>query len=272
MIELPEAQVLADQINASLTGKTITSVIAAFSPHKFAWYHGDPEMYERLLVGKVIDSARPYGGLVEIRAENARLVFGDGVTLTYLEPGSNLSRHQLFLGFADGSALYAQVQMYGGLWAFREGDFANPYYQVAQEKVSPLSDSFSWQYFSSLTAEGAKGSVKAFLATQQRIPGLGNGVLQDILFRARLHPKRKVAALTSPELRGLYDSVRATLKEMREQGGRDTEKDLFGRPGGYRTIMSKNNLGAPCPNCGAEIKKEAYLGGSVYYCSQCQTI
>lgn|GEM_PF-2077218 len=36
---------------------------------------------------------------------------------------------------------------------------------------------------------------KAFLATEQRIPGLGNGVLQDILWTARIHPKLHKCAL-----------------------------------------------------------------------------
>jgi len=39
-------------------------------------------------------------------------------------------------------------------------------------------------------------SIKFLLATEQRIPGLGNGVLQDILFKAKIHPKRKVADLS----------------------------------------------------------------------------
>ena len=42
MIELPEATTLAQQINHSLVGKTVSSTIAAQSPHKFAWYNGDP--------------------------------------------------------------------------------------------------------------------------------------------------------------------------------------------------------------------------------------
>jgi len=29
-------------------------------------------------------------------------------------------------------------------------------------------------------------------------------------------------------------------------------------------------VGRPCPACGALIKKEAYMGGTVYYCESCQ--
>ena len=158
----------------------------------------------------------------------------------------------------------------GGLWAFRDGDFANPYYHIAREKPSPLAEEFSLHYFQSLARGAGKVSAKAFLATEQRVPGLGNGVLQDILYNARIHPKRKLDTLSEAEYEGLYKSVRATLRQMAEQGGRDTEKDLYGQAGGYPTIMSKKNIANPCPSCGGTIKKEAYLGGSVYYCPSCQ--
>ena len=57
---------------------------------------------------------------------------------------------------------------------------------------------------------------------------------------------------------------------MVERGGRDTERDLFGKTGGYQTQMSKNTVGKPCLRCGETIVKEAYMGGSVYYCPHCQ--
>lgn len=87
-------------------------------------------------------------------------------------------------------------------------------------------------------------SAKAFLATEQRFPGIGNGTLQDILFAARIHPKRKIASLTEDERERLAACTASVLGEMTRLGGRDTEKDLFGNPGGYQTRMSKRTLAA----------------------------
>ena len=113
---------------------------------------------------------------------------------------------------------------------------------------------------------------KAFLATEQRIPGLGNGVLQDILFRAGVHPRRRMNTLSVSQVDTLFDAVKTTLAEMTRLGGRDTEKDLFGNPGRYRTLLSRNTVEKPCPVCGAPIEKAAYLGGTVYYCPACQPL
>jgi len=114
--------------------------------------------------------------------------------------------------------------------------------------------------------------MKALLATEQRIPGLGNGVLQDILFNSGIHPKRKKSTLSDFEKAELFHSLKTTLNRMTEKGGRDTEKDLFGQNGRYKTTLSKNTVNQPCPNCGATIVKEAYMGGAVYYCPVCQKL
>ncbi len=274
MIELPEAAVLARQCNETIRGKTVKNVIAAGSPHKFAWYMGDPRYYADLLTGKTIDGAASHGGQVEIAAGDVRMAFSDGVNLRYVELSQKPPcKHQLLLEFEDGSRLVASVQMYGGLLAFVEGKNDNRYYLMAKEKPAPLSDAFDEAYFNTLFGEDTgRLSLKAFLATEQRIPGLGNGVLQDILFNARVHPKKRVESMAADDRRFLFDAIRTTLAEMVARGGRDTETDLLGSPGGYLTTLSKNTVGQPCAVCHTPIRKEAYMGGSIYYCAVCQRL
>jgi formamidopyrimidine-DNA glycosylase len=273
MIELPESQNLARQINEILPGRQIQTVTANQSPHKFAWFTGDPQRYHSLLAGKKIISAAAYGGMVEIQVDDVRLVFCDGTNVRYLAPGDDLpKKHQLHVAFDDRSALVCSVQMYGALWALGAGQ-TEGYNECARSKPNPLSDDFDQSYFQSLYSEpDGKLSTKAYLATKQRIPGLGNGVLQDILFNARVHPKRKMNTLSEQEFASLYRSVKHTLFEMSANGGRDTEKDLFGNSGSYQTILSAKTAGKPCPVCGGEICREAYLGGNIYFCSGCQKL
>ena len=275
MIEIPEATTLARQIREDLAGRRVVTVTAGAAPHKFAWYHGDPAGYAPLLEGDTVVSAAAHGGMVEVHTQRALLLFHDGVNLR-LHPaaGPVPGKHQLLLTFEDDSALSASVQMYGGLYAWdRRETFDNPYYRTALEKPSPLEpEQFTQDYFMQLLAspDVQKLSAKAALATEQRIPGLGNGVLQDILWQARLSPRRKISTLTEEDAQALYTSLTGTLSEMSRLRGRDTEKDLHGIPGGYRSVMSAKNAGAPCPACGRAIVKEAYMGGSVYTCPNCQ--
>lgn len=274
MIEMPEAHVLAQQLAATVMGTTLASVVAGQSPHRFAFFTGDPASYPALLTGRTVTEAVAHGGLVELGFGDRRLLFGDGVNVRYHDAGTRPSdRHQLLLVFTDGSALTATVSMYGQLSCIT-GDFDNPYYRAARDKPSPLGDRFDAAYFDRLLSEpGArKLSFKAFLATEQRIPGLGNGVLQDILWTSRLHPRGKVATLDADARHRLFTTVTGLLRTMTQAGGRDTESDLFGRPGRYPTVMSRRHLGEPCPRCGDPIVKQAYLGGSVYLCEGCQRL
>ncbi len=275
MIELPEAVSLSKQLNETIKGKKIVRTITNFSPHKFAWYFGDPKGYDALLRGKTIGITKARGGLVEVQVGGVNLLFGDGVILRFHDKDEKRPpKHQLLLEFADGTAISASVQMYGGLWCYKEGEYHNKYYDITGEKPSPLSDEFDWSYFDKLinSTDVQKLSAKAFLATEQRIPGLGNGVLQDILYNAKIHPKQKIEKLSDAERKRLFQSIKSTLKEMSEKGGRDTTLDIFGNPGGYKTKLSQNTMSKPCQVCGGKIFKQPYMGGSIYFCSGCQKI
>ncbi|MCL2483372.1 MAG: hypothetical protein FWF43_08190 [Propionibacteriaceae bacterium] len=272
MIEIPEAQTLAAQLRQTLTGKRIIDVVAAASPHGFAWYFGDPAGYADLLRGRIVTGAAAYGGRPEMWAEDIRICFGDGVNLRFFAPADKRpGKHQLFVTFDDESAICATVQMYGGMWAFPDGLNDDPYYLVSKEKPSVLTDEFDRAYFLSLLdPKTARMSAKAFLATQQRIPGLGNGVFQDIAWRAGIHPKRKMNTLSQEELDNLYSAVKSGIAEMAAGGGRSTENDLFGNPGGYQVVMSRRTENTACPRCGTTIRRMSYLGGNVYVCDTCQ--
>ena len=273
MLEIPEVIVLANQLNETVKGKKIQNAIANSSAHKFTWYYGDPESYPQKLIGKTIGESSAFGGRLDIKAKDVLLNFGDGVNLRYHETHDTIpKKHQLLIAFEDGSFLSATVAMYGGILCCRPDEIKDDtYYKAAKDSVSPLSDQFDTAYYNALFSDKTlKLSAKAFLATEQRIPGLGNGVLQDILLNAKIHPKKKMNTFTETQLIDLFGSIKNTLSEMLAKGGRDTEKDLFGNSGGYRTKLSKNTALSLCPNCGGTIIKENYLGGSIYYCDRCQ--
>lgn len=273
MIELPESYTLAKQFTKALQGKVVRSVVAGASLHRFAWYFGDESLYDAKLRQKTVGQTKAYGGHVEMELEEMRLDFSEGINFMLLQPKEKRPpKHQLLVEFEDGTALLCRVQMYGGLCAFLDGENENPYYLVGKQTPSPLTPEFDETYFSHLlsSCDQDKLSCKAFLATDQRIPGLGNGVAQDILLYAKLNPRRKINTLSNSEKEALFGSIKQTLRQMADFGGRDTEKDLFQNPGGYKTALSKNNKLMVCPVCGSDVRKETFLGGSIYYCTVCQ--
>jgi len=271
MLEIPESKTVSLQVNEVLTGKRIIQVYHAASSPKFAWYNGDPAEYHPLLAGRQVLSARGHGMFVDIFFDhNTFITVSDGVNMRYY-PSSEACppKYQLLVEFDNGACVVFTVAMYGGIWAYR-GLWDNSYHQRSLVSISPLDDAFNERFFEKMFKNTKDMSMKAFLATEQRIPGLGNGVLQDILFHAGIHPKRKKSTLKDFEKQKLFYCMKTTLLQMTDYGGRNTEKDLMGQYGGYKTILSKKTLNKPCPNCGGVIVKEAYMGGAVYYCPNCQ--
>ncbi|MCL2787584.1 MAG: hypothetical protein FWD59_03705 [Micrococcales bacterium] len=276
MLEIPEAVTVARQAHEAWAGRTITSAEAGRSPHGFAFYTGDaPEWYAGALAGQRLESVRPHAGYVVFTFEDWRLALSDGARLRRLDRGTpRPPKHQLLIEFDDGTALVCTVQMYACLALLGEGEGEdNIYFQGALRSISPLTSAFTLDHLRGL-AEAAKPSLsaKGLLATEQRIPGLGNGCLHDILFAAGIHPQRRIDTLGDDDLETLHSAIVRTLTEMTEAGGRDTERDLHDKPGGYRTVLSAKTRDLPCPRCAGSITRKPYLGGHIYFCPTCQPL
>jgi len=275
MFELPEFVTLAEQINHTLCGLVIDRGQLGNSPGKFVWYNRSPEEFESLTAGKVIGKARSRGKWLFIPLEPGFiLLVGEcGGKFLYHPAGSALpKKYHLYLTFRDGSFLTATTQMWGAYELYETGKEMERQY-VKGMRVTPLEPEFSLDYFEALIDElvaGKKRSVKSLLTQDQLIPGLGNAIAQDILFRARLHPRCSLADLNQTQRQTLFDAILSTVQDVIEGGGRYDEFDLYNQRGGYIRVMDRNAVGQPCPECGGEIVKISYLGGACYLCPACQ--
>jgi Formamidopyrimidine-DNA glycosylase len=274
MIELPEAINLGKQINDNLKGKIVSNVFVTDNPSKMLFLNGSLDDYRNILTGRKIITGRGAGMFVDIVLDgDITLTVCDGIIMKYGDSMSALpDKYQVLLTFKDNTFLSFNIAMYGGIQPFK-GTFDNPYHEKSFNTISPLEDDFNEEYFENLISRETKNiSVKALVATEQRIPGIGNGCLQDILFNAGINPKRKIKTLSDKNKIALFKAIKATLKEMTEAGGRDAQTDIFGNKGGYKTLLSSKTAKSPCPRCGDTIVKENYMGGSVYYCPTCQPL
>jgi len=275
VFELPECVTLARQMERVLRGKTIERGQLGNTPHKFVWYNRGPAEFERLTKGKTVGAVAARGRWIFVPLEPGYvLVLGEcGGRVLYHQPGAGLpARYHLLLEFEDKSALSATTQMWGAMELFEQGRERERKY-IKGMRPTPVDKEFTFRYFSGLVDEllaGEKRTVKGLLTQEQSIPGLGNSVAQDIMFRAGLDPHRSIAGLSPAQRQALYDAIVKTVREVAARGGRSDELDLFGKPGGYERVMSAKTVGKPCPRCGAKIQKSAFLGGTCYFCPKCQ--
>ena len=276
MMEFPEAVVIARQFQTELEGRRIVSANAGNAAHKFAFYQPSREEIGGLLADKAVGAARADGRTVVVDLEPGHIFrFGDGGlrVLLHAKGAKPPKKHHLFVELASGAFLTISIQGWGFMQVTTAGHGdAHPYYGEAHGP-SPLADRLGYEAFCGILDEyvAKEGkSIKAMLVDGKYVAGIGNGCLQDILFHTRIHPRRQVEGLSERERRLLHESVLRVIRDAAAAGGRDTERDLYDQPGGYRATMDKNTAGTACPACGTRIEKIQYLGGSCYFCPACQ--
>jgi formamidopyrimidine-DNA glycosylase len=278
MIEMPEATTIARQMNETLTGKTIARFGRGNKTHKFLWLNRPDEEYETILPGLSITGASSFGRSIYLHLEDHMLWWSDaGGKLLYHAPGENLPKnYHLAWEFEDGSALTYALQMWGAVKLLDQSEFSEK--PNDETGIEPLSPGFTIERFNEMldeypekTSKGIKGFLVATgYVMPKHIAGLGNAIVQDILFHAGISPKRKVMDISPEERENLFEAINGTIAEAIELGGRYDEVDLFGQPGRYIRLMDSKTVGTPCIHCGADIQKISYLGGACYLCLYCQ--
>ena len=276
MIELPEALIIARQLNEILKGKSIEFGNRGNTPHKFAFSNGTSEEYAEIFKDQTIGKSWSHGMsiLTEIGKDHILVLGCGGERILHHQPGVRLpKKYQLLLGFRDSSTLTVTISGWGNTLLLPAAE-ARQHMHVKSDRITPLQDAFTLDYFQQLftdTDPNSSKSIKYFLISEPGVWGMGNGCLQDILFHAGLHPRRKVVDISREEQSVLYGALKDNLNEIIQLGGRSSEYDLFGNRGGYTRLMDTMTKGTPCHECNTPIEKISYLGGSCYLCPTCQT-
>jgi formamidopyrimidine-DNA glycosylase len=276
VIELPEAINFARQISKDLKGKQIASGVRGSSPHKFAFTgkHSDEE-FAAIVKDKTIGAAVAEGSVIltDLKPGYVLSLGCGGERILYHTHEKTLpKKHQLLFNFKDKTYLTVTVSGWGEVRLLEQSEVPK-HPHIKRDAISPLSDAFTFAYFHSLfdaLNENKRVSAKYFIISEPGIWGVGNGCLQDILYRAKIHPKRQMVTLSSEERRTLYHAIKETLNHMVALGGRDNERDLYNKSGGYQRLLHSKTVDRPCRECGTLIKKIKYLGGAAYFCPSCQ--
>lgn len=85
-------------------------------------------------------------------------------------------------------------------------------------RIAPaiLSRAFTEEAVADFLRRRGRAPVKAVLLMQERFPGIGNWMADEILWRAAIHPKRPAGSLTPVELRALHRECRNVCRQALE--------------------------------------------------------
>jgi formamidopyrimidine-DNA glycosylase len=280
MLELPEINIISRQMRQVLPGKEIADLEFRRVPKLEEWgmiTQQEPEFREKLVGSRILRiESNPWFVYLELDNLNylaigeldGKVVYHEGDDM----PGGKLN---LRLFFSDGSTLTVFVKLWGVLKVFDNDQMNDHHTHYLDMSISPLSESFTAEDMIRYVREheeAGKLNSKKFITTKIFVNGLGNGYLQEILYRAKIHPRTKMRDLGDSELVQFQKMTKAVTAEGIEKNGRTNQFDLYNQPGRFVSYVNKDTVGTICPECGNMIEKISFEGGACYLCPGCQIV
>ena len=276
-IELPEAKILTDQMNQKVLGKYVESCQTHESKglQRVGMLESDLTVFNQL-VGAKIEQAVSRGNVIVVKFDNKMdIVIGleYGGELFYHKNSNDVSRFHLKINFTDNTALTIRLTGMGVIQLLKDDSLENSYVYKRDfdfTKLSSLDNDFTIQRFSKMFSQLNKALKTALVGKDAIVVGISNSTFQDILYRARLNPKRKASGLSEDEIQRLFDTIKFVVTKRIKLNGKEHFQDIYQKHGKYIPSMGPNMKDQKCPECGTTIQKLSYGGGHIYLCPSCQ--
>ena len=150
-------------------------------------------------------------------------------------------------------------------------DFEN-HFLIRNLGVEPISEKFSGEYLYSKIRR-SNATIKSLLMNQNLVVGIGNIYANEILFDAKVRPKRRGKNILKKEAIKLAESSKLILNKAIKAGG-TTLQDFLSPDGnkGYFKIDLKvyGRNEENCDVCKSSIKLIKQNQRATYYCPMCQ--
>ncbi|MGH2682195.1 MAG: Fpg/Nei family DNA glycosylase [Actinomycetota bacterium] len=185
------------------------------------------------------------------------LHFGMTGDLGWGRDESGRHRHDRVIFQLDrGELRYRNMRKLGGVWLAHDAEGL----EGILSGLGPDALALDRRTFEGLL-RGRQGRVKAALMDQSLVAGVGNLLADEALWRARIHPARRIQDLSEEERRRLFSGLRRTIRAGIEEFD-----------GGIRTrwMRIRGQPGARCPRCRSPLGRTVVGGRTTYFCPRCQ--
>jgi formamidopyrimidine-DNA glycosylase len=259
MPELPDVEIFKKYLDATALNQKIARVTVK---NARITRHTSPQAIARKLKRRKLQSSRRHGKFLFGQLDkNGAAIFHFGMTgfLRYFSDKAQEPEHtRVRFDFSNGASMaYVCPRMFGEVDYTRDVDR-----YIAQRGLGPDALTVTWKQFKERLA-GIKSSIKSALMDQTLLAGIGNVYSDEILFQARVHPKRRVDGLSEGTLHRIYNKMKSVLNStIRYQADpRQVPKSW---------LLPHRGTKADCPRCGKPVQRVTINQRSAYVCPNCQ--
>ena len=257
MPELPDVEGFLKPARRA-QGRTVSGVRA---PDRAYVRNRTPETVGRALRGARLGAPRRHGKWLLLSAgERAELLLHFGMTgsLEWLADagGEDLHAHdRLVLALDGGAELRMRDQRrFGGVWLARSERERDEITGPLGPDARGLPDEAFQQRL-----DGRRGAIKAALMDQEVVAGVGNLLADEVLWRARVHPRAGAGEVDAARVSAaLRDTIEAAIPH-----------GLIPREDGWLTAVRDDEDGS-CPRCGAALRHGRVGQRATAWCPHCQ--
>lgn len=256
MPELPDVEGYRRYLRLHGTGKRVEEVRADADIVR----NTTPRELGRALAGGRIGEPERHGKWLSCPVDGPTLVLHFGMTGRLVWSGEEPEAHphdRMTLVLEDGELRYRDLRKLGGVWLVPEG-------REIEAVIGPLGPDAERLDRGDLVKllRAKRGGVKAALMDQRMVAGLGNLLVDEILWRAKVHPRRSVAGLSDRKLERIAQETEEVLRRSIERG-RVPPDDTW--------LMGRRDAREPtCPRCGRGLRRVKAAGRTSVFCPRCQ--
>ena len=271
MPELPEVETIKEDLRGLVVGSTIERAEVLAPP---LVEQPSQDEFVRRLEGVVMTGARRRAKhlIVELDSGDALVLqLKIGGQLLLVPPVEEPKTALMLVLHLDGDRrLFLRDET--GFTRARLLDAGELEGRLSSLGPEPLEDGFDAGYLPRKVGS-RRAQIKPLLLDQKVVSGIGNIYVDEILYDARIHPRRKANTLAGPEWEGLHAAIRKNLAAGVEHRGTTVRlyRDVLDRPGEHQNFLRVfEKHGRPCPGCGGKVVREKVGGRPTHYCPGCQ--
>ena len=275
MPELPEVETVKTILNQQVNGLIIKDIELRYEP---MIKNFSPEEFKERLIGQQIETVSRRGKYLVFHFKDYYLLSHLRMEGKYFYEESdfelNSHIHAIFKLDNGRQLLYQDTRKFGTfhLYDKQEDLEQTPSFKVLG--LEPFSESFTPAYVKG-KIENKKKPIKSLLLDQTVVCGLGNIYVDEVLYRAKVHPLTPSQQLTDTEIENVVKYTVEVLARAIELGGTTirTFTATHGVLGTFQNeLLVHQRKGELCHECQTPIEKIKVGGRGTYYCPNCQRI
>jgi formamidopyrimidine-DNA glycosylase len=273
MPELPEIETIRTSLEPHVTGTSILSVTVQES--RLRWLVQEDDLKQWAVGRRIVSLNRRAKYLLWIMDNAAAVVFHLGMSgrLGLFAADDPVEKHtHVIFNLSHGAQVrYRDPRRFGCIKVI-PNLIIDQHPLFSELGPEPLSDRFDHHYFFGALQKTGR-MIKCVLMDSRIVPGVGNIYANEVLFFARIHPKRGANSLTSGEVESLVLAIQSVLQRAIVKGGTTLNdfRNAHGEPGFFQMELAVyDRESQACLSCGSSIHRIVLGQRSTYFCPQCQ--